>query len=178
MSSPDVGDLSPEGPLPPLILLQQLLSAATQPSPIKAIFDRQELEVRALSNLRVFSALYEVYALSLCVCVCCVYRRLLWLCVSSWLWSRLTRRLRCLRTAARARPPRRSPCSTSVLPNRRSIRALRFLLLPLSCSSWRWASRGKISSSLSNLCQDPQAAPPMSQVPLQRLSHSPALSFL
>lgn len=44
-SSPDVGDLSPEGPLPPLILLQQLLSAATQPSPIKAIFDRQEMEV-------------------------------------------------------------------------------------------------------------------------------------
>ena len=43
--SPDVGDLSPEGPLPPLILLQQLLSAATQPSPIKAIFNRQELEV-------------------------------------------------------------------------------------------------------------------------------------
>ncbi|KAG7243777.1 hypothetical protein INR49_008900, partial [Caranx melampygus] len=37
VSSPDVGDLSPEGPLPPLILLQQLLSAATQPSPIKAI---------------------------------------------------------------------------------------------------------------------------------------------
>ena len=46
VSSPDVGDLSPEGPLPPLILLQQLLSAATQPSPIKAIFDRQEMEVR------------------------------------------------------------------------------------------------------------------------------------
>lgn len=45
VSSPDVGDLSPEGPLPPLILLQQLLSAATQPSPIKAIFDRQEMEV-------------------------------------------------------------------------------------------------------------------------------------
>uniref|UniRef100_G3PKS4 MIB/HERC2 domain-containing protein n=1 Tax=Gasterosteus aculeatus TaxID=69293 RepID=G3PKS4_GASAC len=44
VSSPDVGDLSPEGPLPPLILLQQLLSAATQPSPIKAIFDRQEME--------------------------------------------------------------------------------------------------------------------------------------
>ncbi|XP_010767462.1 putative HERC2-like protein 3, partial [Notothenia coriiceps] len=42
--SPDVGDLSPEGPLPPMILLQQLLSAATQPSPIKAIFDRQEME--------------------------------------------------------------------------------------------------------------------------------------
>lgn len=45
VASPDVGDLSPEGPLPPLILLQQLLSAATQPSPIKAIFDRQEMEV-------------------------------------------------------------------------------------------------------------------------------------
>lgn len=44
-TSPDVGDLSPEGPLPPMILLQQLLSAATQPSPIKAIFDRQEMEV-------------------------------------------------------------------------------------------------------------------------------------
>ncbi|MCI4375021.1 hypothetical protein PGIGA_G00104220 [Pangasianodon gigas] len=49
VSSPDVGDLSPEGPLPPLILLQQLLSAATQPSPIKAIFDRQELEAAALA---------------------------------------------------------------------------------------------------------------------------------
>uniref|UniRef100_A0A3Q4MNW4 HECT-type E3 ubiquitin transferase n=1 Tax=Neolamprologus brichardi TaxID=32507 RepID=A0A3Q4MNW4_NEOBR len=48
-SSPDVGDLSPEGPLPPLILLQQLLSAATQPSPIKAIFDRQEMEAAALA---------------------------------------------------------------------------------------------------------------------------------
>uniref|UniRef100_A0A1A8PRE6 E3 ubiquitin-protein ligase HERC2 n=3 Tax=Nothobranchius rachovii TaxID=451742 RepID=A0A1A8PRE6_9TELE len=49
VSSPDVGDLSPEGPLPPLILLQQLLSAATQPSPIKAIFDRRELEAAALA---------------------------------------------------------------------------------------------------------------------------------
>lgn len=51
VSSPDVGDLSPEGPLPPLILLQQLLSAATQPSPIKAIFDRQEMEVSQLTYL-------------------------------------------------------------------------------------------------------------------------------
>uniref|UniRef100_A0A8C9RA53 E3 ubiquitin-protein ligase HERC2 n=1 Tax=Scleropages formosus TaxID=113540 RepID=A0A8C9RA53_SCLFO len=49
ISSLDVGDLSPEGPLPPLILLQQLLSAATQPSPIKAIFDKQELEAAALA---------------------------------------------------------------------------------------------------------------------------------
>ncbi|XP_041862098.1 E3 ubiquitin-protein ligase HERC2 isoform X2 [Melanotaenia boesemani] len=49
VSSPDVGDLSPEGPLPPLILLQQLLSAATQPSPIKAIFDRLEMEAAALA---------------------------------------------------------------------------------------------------------------------------------
>ncbi|MBN3299656.1 HERC2 ligase, partial [Amia calva] len=49
VSSPDVGDLSPEGPLPPLILLQQLLSAATQPSPVKAIFNRQELEAAALA---------------------------------------------------------------------------------------------------------------------------------
>ncbi|CAG01384.1 unnamed protein product, partial [Tetraodon nigroviridis] len=48
-TSPDVGDLSPEGPLPPMILLQQLLSAATQPSPIKAIFDRQEMEAAALA---------------------------------------------------------------------------------------------------------------------------------
>ncbi|XP_062306104.1 E3 ubiquitin-protein ligase HERC2 [Osmerus eperlanus] len=47
--SPDVGDLSPEGPLPPLLLLQQLLSAATQPSPIKALFQRQELEAAALA---------------------------------------------------------------------------------------------------------------------------------
>lgn len=45
VSSPDAG-LSPEDPLPPLILLQQLLSAATQPSPVKAVFDRPELEVR------------------------------------------------------------------------------------------------------------------------------------
>ncbi|XP_048855280.1 LOW QUALITY PROTEIN: E3 ubiquitin-protein ligase HERC2 [Brienomyrus brachyistius] len=45
----DAGDLSPEGPQPPLILLQQLLSAATQPSPIKAIFDKQELEAAALA---------------------------------------------------------------------------------------------------------------------------------
>ncbi|XP_028301238.1 E3 ubiquitin-protein ligase HERC2 isoform X2 [Gouania willdenowi] len=49
VSSPDVGDMSPEGPLLPLILLQQLLSAATQPSPIKAIFDRQEMEAAALA---------------------------------------------------------------------------------------------------------------------------------
>lgn len=53
-SSPDVGDLSPEGPLPPLILLQQLLSAATQPSPIKAIFDRQEMEVSPWLSLLFF----------------------------------------------------------------------------------------------------------------------------
>lgn len=62
MSSPDVGDLSPEGPLPPLILLQQLLSAATQPSPIKAIFDRQELEVSAVC----FLFIYVIY-------IACVY---------------------------------------------------------------------------------------------------------
>nr|XP_057930113.1 E3 ubiquitin-protein ligase HERC2 isoform X6 [Doryrhamphus excisus] len=49
VSSPEAGDLSPEGPLPPLILLQQLLSAATQPSPIKAIFDRREMEAAALA---------------------------------------------------------------------------------------------------------------------------------
>ncbi|XP_041128227.1 E3 ubiquitin-protein ligase HERC2-like isoform X2 [Polyodon spathula] len=48
VSSPDA-DLSPEDPLPPLILLQQLLSAATQPSPVKAIFDRPELEAAALA---------------------------------------------------------------------------------------------------------------------------------
>uniref|UniRef100_A0A3Q2Y7Y6 E3 ubiquitin-protein ligase HERC2 n=1 Tax=Hippocampus comes TaxID=109280 RepID=A0A3Q2Y7Y6_HIPCM len=48
-SSPDVGELSPEGPLPPMILLQQLISAATQPSPIKAIFDRREMEAAALA---------------------------------------------------------------------------------------------------------------------------------
>lgn len=45
-ASPDIGDMSPEGPQPPMILLQQLLTAATQPSPVKAIFDKQELEVR------------------------------------------------------------------------------------------------------------------------------------
>ncbi|XP_076870833.1 LOW QUALITY PROTEIN: E3 ubiquitin-protein ligase HERC2 [Brachyhypopomus gauderio] len=49
VASPDVGDMSPEGPLPPLILLQQLLSSATQPSPIKAVFHRQELEAAALA---------------------------------------------------------------------------------------------------------------------------------
>lgn len=43
--SPDLGDMSPEGPQPPMILLQQLLAAATQPSPVKAVFARQELEV-------------------------------------------------------------------------------------------------------------------------------------
>lgn len=37
--------MSPEGPQPPMILLQQLLASATQPSPVKAIFDKQELEV-------------------------------------------------------------------------------------------------------------------------------------
>lgn len=173
MSSPDVGDLSPEGPLPPLILLQQLLSAATQPSPIKAIFDRQELEVSAVSSLRVFPALYIAYTLS----VFCAHRRPLWLCVSSWPWSPLTRRLHCSRTAARARPQRRSPSSTSVLPNRRSTRALLFLPLPSSCSSWRWVSRGKTSSLLSSRCRDPQAAPPTSQVPPQRPSIA-AVCFL
>lgn len=44
-ASPDLGDMSPEGPQPPMILLQQLLASATQPSPVKAIFDKQELEV-------------------------------------------------------------------------------------------------------------------------------------
>lgn len=48
-SSPDLGDLSPEGPQPPMILLQQLLASATQPSPVKAIFDKQELEVQSAS---------------------------------------------------------------------------------------------------------------------------------
>ncbi|XP_038007666.1 E3 ubiquitin-protein ligase HERC2 isoform X1 [Motacilla alba alba] len=48
-ASPDIGDMSPEGPQPPMILLQQLLSAATQPSPVKAIFDKQELEAAALA---------------------------------------------------------------------------------------------------------------------------------
>ncbi|TNN51198.1 E3 ubiquitin-protein ligase HERC2 [Liparis tanakae] len=48
-SSPDGGDLSPEGPAPPLILLQQLLAAATQPSPVKAAFDRQEMEAASLA---------------------------------------------------------------------------------------------------------------------------------
>lgn len=46
VASPDVIDMSPEGPQPPMILLQQLLAAATQPSPVKAIFDKQELEVK------------------------------------------------------------------------------------------------------------------------------------
>lgn len=32
-----------------MILLQQLLASATQPSPVKAIFDKQELEVHAAS---------------------------------------------------------------------------------------------------------------------------------
>lgn len=45
-ASPDLGDMSPEGPQPPMILLQQLLASATQPSPVKAIFDKQELEVQ------------------------------------------------------------------------------------------------------------------------------------
>lgn len=58
-ASPDLGDMSPEGPQPPMILLQQLLSSATQPSPVKAIFDKQELEVH-LSNLDSFSPVYLV----------------------------------------------------------------------------------------------------------------------
>ncbi|XP_019484450.1 PREDICTED: E3 ubiquitin-protein ligase HERC2 [Hipposideros armiger] len=48
-TSPDLGDMSPEGPQPPMILLQQLLASATQPSPVKAIFDKQELEAAALA---------------------------------------------------------------------------------------------------------------------------------
>ncbi|XP_031814951.1 E3 ubiquitin-protein ligase HERC2 isoform X4 [Sarcophilus harrisii] len=48
-ASPDIGDMSPEGPQPPMILLQQLLTSATQPSPVKAIFDKQELEAAALA---------------------------------------------------------------------------------------------------------------------------------
>lgn len=50
-ASPDLGDMSPEGPQPPMILLQQLLAAATQPSPVKAVFARQELEVPAPAAL-------------------------------------------------------------------------------------------------------------------------------
>lgn len=42
--------MSPEGPQPPMILLQQLLAAATQPSPVKAVFARQELEVPVRSS--------------------------------------------------------------------------------------------------------------------------------
>nr|XP_032812660.1 E3 ubiquitin-protein ligase HERC2 isoform X4 [Petromyzon marinus] len=49
VASPDVSDLSPDMPQPPMILLQQLLTAATQPSPLKAIFTRQELEAAALA---------------------------------------------------------------------------------------------------------------------------------
>uniref|UniRef100_A0A8I5NTH4 E3 ubiquitin-protein ligase HERC2 n=3 Tax=Papio anubis TaxID=9555 RepID=A0A8I5NTH4_PAPAN len=49
VASPDLGDMSPEGPQPPMILLQQLLASATQPSPVKAIFDKQELEAAALA---------------------------------------------------------------------------------------------------------------------------------
>ncbi|ELV11273.1 E3 ubiquitin-protein ligase HERC2 [Tupaia chinensis] len=48
-ASPDLGDMSPEGPQPPMLLLQQLLASATQPSPVKAIFDKQELEAAALA---------------------------------------------------------------------------------------------------------------------------------
>ncbi|KAF4026258.1 hypothetical protein G4228_018565 [Cervus hanglu yarkandensis] len=47
--SPDLVDMSPEGPQPPMTLLQQLLASATQPSPVKAIFDKQELEAAALA---------------------------------------------------------------------------------------------------------------------------------
>lgn len=38
------GDASPDAPLPAM-LLQQLMSAATQPSPVKAVFSKEELEV-------------------------------------------------------------------------------------------------------------------------------------
>lgn len=51
-ASPDIGDMSPEGPQPPMILLQQLLTAATQPSPVKAIFDKQELEVESVFSAK------------------------------------------------------------------------------------------------------------------------------
>ena len=46
--SPDLVDMSPEGPQPPMILLQQLLASATQPSPVKAIFDKQELDRKSV----------------------------------------------------------------------------------------------------------------------------------
>lgn len=52
VASPDIGDMSPEGPQPPMILLQQLLTAATQPSPVKAIFDKQELEVESVFSAK------------------------------------------------------------------------------------------------------------------------------
>lgn len=138
VSSPDVGDLSPEGPLPPLILLQQLLSAATQPSPIKAIFDRQEMEVSR--GLFLSSPNRQRSA---CACrSCCVQfdlsafcellnRRLqLWPCVSTWLWNLPTRRRHFLRRAAPARPPRLSPCNISGLPSRRNRRPPLFLPYP------------------------------------------------
>ena len=52
VASPDIGDMSPEGPQPPMILLQQLLTAATQPSPVKAVFDKQELEVESVFSAK------------------------------------------------------------------------------------------------------------------------------
>lgn len=55
--SPDLVDMSPEGPQPPMTLLQQLLASATQPSPVKAIFDKQEL---------------EVWSVDLVILICCI----------------------------------------------------------------------------------------------------------
>ncbi|KAB1279055.1 E3 ubiquitin-protein ligase HERC2 [Camelus dromedarius] len=51
LSQPAVQDAAAAhaGPQPPMILLQQLLASATQPSPVKAIFDKQELEAAALA---------------------------------------------------------------------------------------------------------------------------------
>lgn len=158
VSSPDVGDLSPEGPQPPLILLQQLLSASTQPSPIKAIFHRQELEVRETAYVlykKPHLILSSIKYLHFVACVC--FRQRLWLCVNTWQLNPHTRPLLCLRTAARAKPPLPSLCSTCAHQSRRNTRPHLCLLLPSSCSWWRWAFRGKTLSLPSNHCLEPQA---------------------
>lgn len=172
MSSPDVGDLSPEGPLPPLILLQQLLSAATQPSPIKAIFDRQEMEVsrvlflsspscqRSACTRRGCCAQFDLSAF----CEFLNRRLQLWPCVSTWLSNPPTRHRHCLRRAAPVRPPRLSPYNMSDLQSRRNRRPPQSLPYPSSSSLWRWASNERTSSLPSNRCLEPQAVLPVSQV--------------
>lgn len=44
-------DSSPEAPEYPNLILQQILVSATQPSPLKALFTREEMEVKFVAIL-------------------------------------------------------------------------------------------------------------------------------